>query len=453
MKRLYDFSPIIFQNIAISTYGYILKKRRHNKLYMEKLNEFKSINLKETDFKKVQLKKLNDFLLFAKDNSPYYSRVLKSLQFPIQSLNQLSNVPILLKEDITENIDQIVTQPKKELYPGETGGTTGKNLTVYGTKEDTEERMAYLDYFKWQHGVEIGEKRASFTGRIIVPFKQKRNIYWRYNAPMKQLLISSYHASSENLRYYIKKLNQFKPVALDGYPSIMIKLAKYAKQNNIPITFKPKAIFPNAETLLDSDRAILEEVFQTKVRNQYASSEGAPFITECVEDSLHLNIETGVFEKLTDEDVSEILVTSFTTHGTPLIRYKIEDSLEFTDEVCTCPNNSPIVKRILGRSSEFLYDTYNNTTFNSASISDITLPIENIMESQFYQKELEEIDVSIKLKNKDKQKSTIKDLEKELSKFFNPSIKLNIQVVENIKIDKSGKTRFIINELPKEEVK
>lgn len=406
----------------------------------------------EIDYKALQLKKLNQFLVFAKKHSPYYSEKLKDIHLPLNSVDELAKLPILYKDDIAKNLDRMLTQPIKELYWGDTGGTTGRNLDFYFTKEDTEERMAYLDYFKWQHGVEIGERRASFTSREMVPLDEKKPIYWRYNAPLKQMLFSSYHASYENLPHFIKKLNEFKPVSLDGYPSVMIKIAKYSKQYNLPMTFKPKAIFPNGETLLDEDKALLEDVFNTRVRNQYASSEGAPFITECVAGSLHLNIETGVFEKTVDEPESEVLVTSFTTHGTPLIRYKIEDSLEYTDDTCTCENNSPIVKRILGRSSGYLYDKYNSTTFNSAAISAISKPIPNILESQFYQNELEEIKVSITLKDEQKKKETINAFKKELRKYFSNFIKLDIKIVENLKMDRSGKTRFIINELDDREL-
>jgi phenylacetate-CoA ligase len=40
-------------------------------------------------------------------------------------------------------------------------------------------------------------------------------------------MISAYHADGENLKYYIKKLNKFQPETLDGYTTVIHRIAKY----------------------------------------------------------------------------------------------------------------------------------------------------------------------------------------------------------------------------------
>src|SRR5699024_5325980 len=230
---------------------------------------------------------------YAKKNSDYYSVLLKEIQLPLTDLNDLKLLPILEKEKLRENIDDIRTIEKSKAIKSNTGGTTGKSLTVYYTKKNMQERMAHLDYFKEGYGVKKGMRRASFSGKNLVPIKQKKKVYWRYNKPLNQLLFSSFHATDANLKYYIDKLNQFKPISIDGFPSVILKLAKFILKNDINLTFKPKAIFPTAEALIETDRNIIETAFKCQVRNQYASSEGAPFITECPKGSLHLNIDTG----------------------------------------------------------------------------------------------------------------------------------------------------------------
>ena len=51
------------------------------------------------------------------------------------------------------------------------------------------------------------------------------------------------------------------------------------------------------------------------------------------------------FIVLFEKESNEVLVTSFTTHGTPLIRYRIGDALIFdhTQNSCECGMESPIV--------------------------------------------------------------------------------------------------------------
>ena len=62
-----------------------------------------------------------------------------------------------------------------------------------------------------------------------------------------------------------------------------------------------------------SGRELLERVFSCNVYDQYASSEGAPFVAECGSQVLHIELTSGVFEHF-EEGSDAVLVTSFTTH-------------------------------------------------------------------------------------------------------------------------------------------
>lgn len=447
-EKIYNSVPIFIQNVLISFYGYKLKIERYGSFYKREIEKLRKRNDKNFDYYTYQLNQLNTFLEYAKKNSEYYAQILSDIELPLKNIDELKKIPILEKEDIRRNIDKIITVPKSQAIKSYTGGTTGKSLTVYYTKKNFQERMAYLDYFKEQHGVKKGMKRASFTGKNLVPIKQTKKIFWRYNAALKQLLFSSFHCTEENIPYYIDKLNEFKPKSLDGFPSVILKIAKYALKNNIKFQFQPIAIFPTAETLLDADREIIEKAFKCKVRNQYASSEGAPFITECTHGSLHLNIETGVFEKVNkNSNISEFYVTSFTTYGTPLIRYKIGDSLEFTDEKCTCGVNTPIVKRILGRSTDYLYSKERGT-ISSANMSNVvkTLPY-SIIGIQFIQTEIDKIIINIVADPKLYREEHTDIIKKELHYRLGENMNFQINFVNELKQEKSGKTRFIINKL------
>jgi phenylacetate-CoA ligase len=120
-----------------------------------------------------------------------------------------------------------------------------------------------------------------------------------------------------------------------------------------------------AETLEDYQREEIATAFGgSAVINQYASSEGAPFITQDINGELVVNTDTGLFEFVrpgTEEpagpgELAEMLLTSFTTHAYPLIRYRIGDTVELP----RTPRHSriwdmPVVERILGRREDILY--------------------------------------------------------------------------------------------------
>src|SRR5690606_30137882 len=106
--------------------------------------------------------------------------------------------------------------------------------------------------------------------------------------------------------------------------------------------------------VLPVHREVIGEVFGCRLVDQYASSEGAPFILECPSGRLHVHPLTGLFEVLDENGVpareGEMVVTSFTTRGTPLIRYRIGDRLRLAlpEERCTCGWSFPLVDWIDG---------------------------------------------------------------------------------------------------------
>lgn len=323
LEKLYDNSPIFIQNIMVSASGYLRNRTRYGKVYFEYrefLEEFDKLTLNEK--LKFQEKEFIEFINYAYENSSFYKELYRDIDIHgIKQMSDIKKLPIVDKEMIRANINQVNTVERMGAVEGHTGGTTGKSLVVLMTHEDMMKRMAMLDHFKSRVGFEhLKMKRATFNGKHIVPPNQRKKLFWRYNAACKQMIYSSFHLTEENMKFYVESLNRFKPQAIDGFFTSMCDVARYIERHNIKLRFQPVAIFPTSETLTDSGRELLERVFDCKVYDQYASSEGAPFVTECEKQVLHVELASGVFEHF-EENSDEVLVTSFTTHGTPLIRY------------------------------------------------------------------------------------------------------------------------------------
>lgn len=325
LEKLYDNSPIFIQNIMVSASGYLRNRTRYGKVYYEHrefLEEFDKLTLNEK--LKFQEKEFIEFVNYAYENSSFYKELYRDID--INSIKQMSDIkklPIVDKEMIRANINQVNTVERMGAVEGHTGGTTGKSLVVLMTPEDMMKRMAMLDHFKSRVGFEhLKMKRATFNGKHIVPPNQRKKLFWRYNAACKQMIYSSFHLTEENMKFYVESLNEFQPDAIDGFFMSMCDVAGYIERHNIKLRFQPVAIFPTSETLTDSGRELLERVFGCKVYDQYASSEGAPFVTECEKQVLHVELASGVFEQF-EENSDEVLVTSFTTHGTPLISIEL----------------------------------------------------------------------------------------------------------------------------------
>lgn len=449
LEKIYDKSPIFFQNLMVTVSGYQRNTTRYGKVYYEYrkfLKEFDrwSIN-KKLEY---QRRELINLIKYAYENSEFYRELYKDIDIDqIQSIEDLKKLPIVDKEMLRKNINKVCTISENEGVKAQTGGTTGKSLIVLFRTEDRMKRMAMLDHFKSRVGFEHRKmKRATFNGKHIVPPNQRKKIFWRYNHACKQMIYSSFHLTEENMQYYVESLNKFKPHAIDGFFTSMCDIASYIERHNIKLEFTPIAIFPTSETLTRSGRELLERVFGCKVYDQYASSEGAPFVTECKNQELHIELASGVFEHF-EKDSDEVLVTSFTTYGTPLIRYRIGDAMSIKDglEHCDCGMVSPLVREIKGRKMDFLYSV-DGAKISAVNIANSFKNIPNaLIRAQVIQYKLDEIKILLEVDKRLYKKEYDDLLKDEFIHKFGKSTNILIEHVEEIPREKSGKFRLVKN--------
>lgn len=443
----YNKSPILIQNVLTTVKGYMLKKQRYGETYKLALKEYLSRDYADKDaLTEYQWKRIEELVRFAQKNSSYYKSFYKSINIDdVIATRDISKLPLLEKESVRNHIEEMYAIPEADCIYANTSGTTGKSMRFMVDKSDLQRRLAYLDFFKTVHGfIPMKMKRASFSSAKIVPPHQKKPVYWRSNLAINQRIYSGKHCKGELVKYFVEDLNKYKPASLDGYPSAMYEIARYINDNNIELQFKPIAIFPTAETLLPHYRKEIEKAFKCPVRDQYASSEGAPFIVECKCGKLHVAVDTGLIEFMDD---GRMVMTCFETHGTPLIRYDIKDMAVLAEnQHCDCGWNTPIVDHIEGRTIDYvLSPRYGRIT--SVYLSLVSEDFNNCMKAmQFVQNDAYSIDVY--LETDDRYKSYMdKIIIDKLHYYMGDEVEVRVHPVEEIEKDPSGKYRFVINNI------
>jgi len=453
-EKLYKLAPNFFQNIMVTVFNSRAYKKRYGGKYNEFLKLFKSNrNLSREELLELQKKRYSGFINHAITHSKFYSDRFKDIANP-EDISNISNLPILNKEILRSYIDSIVIKTDENLEVSKTGGTTGKSLEVRFRNINTQERFAMLDDFRSRFGYKLGKRTAWFSGKDLLTSSDiKKNRFWKEDYLNKVRYYSTFHIKNEYLPHYIKNLIQFKPEYLIGFPSTMLDIARFGLANNIQFPANTiKAVFPTAETVTKEMRLDIETFFKTKIYDQYASSEGAPFIIECEKENLHIELQSGVFEVLDEENKpaksGKLVVTSFTTEGTPLIRYDIGDSiiLDDPDKICTCGNNNPLALAILGRIDDFIYSPENGK-INLGNVSNTLKNTKGILSFQAVQNKLDSIELYVvtdkAIYSKEIEKSFINNWRDRIGN----KMELDVHYISEIPVEASGKTRLVKNNI------
>lgn len=447
--KIYKLLPDFLQCLLVSLYNYLAYKDRYGGKYQEYFEKFKTNrNLSLYELEEIQKNRFQLFLKQVIHTSTFYKK------YKYVDLAQISNLPIIKKEDLRQKINEVYTITKSEGIVSKTGGTTGKSLEVLFTKENMQERFAMLDDFRNRFGYELGKKTAWFSGKDLLTQRDvKKNRFWKTDRYYNVRYYSTFHIKEDYLKYYVEDLIKYQPEYFVGFPSTILEIAKYGIANGYIFPRNVvKAIFPTAETITSEMREIIESFFQTKMYNQYASSEGAPFIFECEKGNLHLELQSGIFEVLDSNSFTSqsgrLIITSFTTEGTPLIRYDIGDSITLEDasKNCTCGNHNPLVKEILGRIDDYIFSP-DNGKINLGNISNTLKDTKGIVRFQVIQDSLDSLTILVVKDEKEYSKLIENKFIQNWRDRVGEEMSLEIKYVTDIPVEASGKYRIVKNNI------
>ena len=173
---------------------------------------------------------------------------------------------------------------------------------------------------------------------------------------------------SRKYKKQIEYLKHLKTSVLIGTPSYILHLAEYIKNNtDIDITrdLNIKKILVGGEILTENIREIIKKSWQiNNVTQNYGFCEGggAGISGECVfQNGMHITdeyypelIDPVTCENLENGQTGEIVFTTLSKKGLPLIRYRTHDITSLYYEKCDCGIEGYKMSTILGRSDSML---------------------------------------------------------------------------------------------------
>ncbi len=454
LEKTYFSLPIFMQNMMVSSYGRILAYRRFgskSRTYVQKL--MSSQWMSQEELCELQNRLLLKFVRHAFAEVPFYQDWASKNYISandIRCIADINKLPIIEKEEIRNDPTRFCSQKhlkKRDVFTLFTSGTSGKPLTIFCDKDSRRRHYTFWTRLRKWMGIGYREKRATFCGRIIVAPEQKSPPFWRFDLFGRNILFSSYHMSENNLIYYYKKLKEYCPKEILGYPSSLFALAKFIEKEGLEFPW-PICVFTTAETLLSHQRDTIEKAFGCKIIDQYGCTEMALFVSQCEYGKYHVHPEHGYLEIIGKDgypvgpgETGEAVCTGFVNMTMPLLRYRLGDRVCMSSDVCQCGRSFPIVAEIVGRMDDILV-TPNGRPLGR--LDPVFKGLAGIYETQIVQRDRTSIDIYVVVDSRFTNKSKDK-LIREIQKRTGREMEINLHTVKQISRDTNGKFRSVVS--------
>lgn len=326
--------------------------------YLRKL--LQSQYLSSSELESLQLAKLQRILAYAKQSVSFYSKVLAGMpDDEVKTLADLQGLPFTTKADLKGSHEEMISQEQFYLLTKKTtGGSTGEPVTIPKTRDAMAwELAATWRGYSWA-GIDIGDRQARFWG---VPFGKKDQVRAKlidFVANRKRC--SAFSVSERDFQAYTAVLEKFRPTYFYGYVSMIVEYAKYFLRNSTTPPFKLKCIITTSEVLMGYHRKLIEDVFSTRVFNEYGSGELGSVAHECEDGSLHVSAENMIIEVVDGNrlcnagEIGELVVTELNNYAAPLIRYRTGDFASLSNKQCKCGKTLPAIENLFGRAYDML---------------------------------------------------------------------------------------------------
>ncbi|CCO24602.1 phenylacetate--CoA ligase family protein [Maridesulfovibrio hydrothermalis] len=318
------------------------------------------------ELEELQLRRLKSLCERVYANVPFYNKKFKELGIEpkdIKSLSDLKNLPFTEKQDLRTHYPFGLFAVSREniVRVHSSSGTTGKATVVGYTKRDITNwsnlmaRSFAIAGATSEDSIHNAYGYGLFTGGLGV----------HYGA--EALGATIIPVSGGGTRRQIMLLKDFGPTVICCTPSYALFLYETGKEMGIDFRELPlKVGIFGAEPWTESMRKDIEKKLDIKALDIYGLSEimGPGVAMECAEEQngLHImedhflpeiiNPETG--ENVAPGEVGELVITTLTKEGIPLIRYRTRDLTRLNYTSCRCGRSFARMDRITGRSDDML---------------------------------------------------------------------------------------------------
>ncbi|MBP2637259.1 MAG: Phenylacetate-coenzyme ligase [Firmicutes bacterium] len=321
--------------------------------------------MEREDMSALQTGRLKEIVARLYRQQPFYRSKMQEIGLlpeDIVTLADIQKLPFVYKQDMRDNYPYgLFAAPMSEIIRVHaSSGTTGRPTVVGYTKRDigiwseVAARSLVAAGLSKQSCIQIAYGYGLFTGGLGI----------HYGAEL--LGASVIPISSGNTARQIMLMKDFGTTALACTPSYALYIAETMREMGVdPRETSLRTGIFGAEPWTERMRKEIESQLGIKAMDIYGLSEiiGPGVAIECsVQDGLHISedhfypeiINPVTGEVLPDGEKGELVLTTLTKEGMPMLRYRTRDLSVLQREKCACGRTLVRMSKVLGRSDDML---------------------------------------------------------------------------------------------------
>lgn len=313
----------------------------------------------------LQGERLHHLVDYVYHNTPFYRDKMQRMGIvpdDIRTIEDITKLPFTTKQDLRDNYPYgLLAAPRSEIVRVHAStGTTGKPTIVGYTRKDIgvwsgNTARAFTAFGVTRDDIlSVAYGYGLFTGGLGVHYG------------LENLGATVIPASTGNTEKHARLLHDLKITGIACTPSYALYLAEAMEKmgyDRKDLSLRVGAF--GAEPWTENMRHEIETRLGLKAFNIYGLSEimGPGVSFECeAQDGSHINedhfypelLDPETLKPVPDGQPGELVFTTLTKEGMPLLRYRTRDLTTLDHKPCSCGRTLARMGRILGRSDDML---------------------------------------------------------------------------------------------------
>ena len=316
------------------------------------------------DIRALQLDRLKKIVAYAYERVPMYKQRFDAIGLKpehIRTLEDIRHIPYTTKDDLRDHYPygMFAVPMKKIIRLHASSGTTGKPVVNGYTRKDLDDWSTCIARILTMAGAtdedifHVAFGYGLFTGGFGLHYG------------IEKLGATVVPVSSGNTERQIMLMKDFGATALIATPSYAMYLAETAKKLGVLGDLKIRLVCMGAEASTAEMHEALHQLLGAFPTENYGLTEvGGPGVAgECREKAgMHINedmfypeiVNVEQDKVLPEGERGEMILTTLTKEGMPVLRYRTKDITSLTYEPCKCGRTTARMSRVVGRTDDML---------------------------------------------------------------------------------------------------